>query len=367
MSRELPFQNARVAIVGLGLMGGSLAGALRSHCRTVIGVARRTETIETALAQGLIDWGSTSLEGAFQEADIVVLATPVRTIVKQIAEIGPLLPEGCLLMDLGSTKAQIMAEMARLPDHVQPLGGHPMCGKETSGIEVADPDLYQDRTFILTPLPRTSQAALALGLTLVQAAGARPLVLEAERQDFLVATLSHLPYMLACGLVSTADAVTSPDPAAWEIVAGGFRDTSRVAGSDVTMMLDILLTNRREVLRALDAFRTQLRELAHLVETTDEENLRETLSTVRGKRREMVPRAGLSWKPVQLYAAASACQAINRSRTGPCCWAPSPRDRAVWRTFCPPPTAWPASMPFERWASRSNSSRPPHSWSTGGG
>ncbi|MBL7064131.1 MAG: prephenate dehydrogenase [Anaerolineae bacterium] len=278
-----------ITIVGLGLMGGSLAGALRGKCRAVGGVARRAETVETALARGLIDQGTTDLARGVREADVVVLATPVRVILRQLAEIGPLLPEGCLLMDLGSTKAQIVAEMARLPDHVQPLGGHPMCGKEVSGIEAADPAIYRGCTFILTPLPRTSEDALALGRALAEAAGASPLVLEPERQDFLVATVSHLPYLLACALVATADATTSADPAAWEIVAGGFRDTSRVAGSDVTMMVDILLTNRKEVLKALDTYQTQLRHLTRLVEAGDEKEMRAVLSTMRAKRKEMFP------------------------------------------------------------------------------
>ena len=278
-----------VAIVGLGLMGGSLAGALRGKCRAITGVARRAETIETALARGLIDWGTTDLASGVREADVVILATPVRVIMRQLAEIGPLLPEGCLLMDLGSTKAHIVAEMARLPAHVQPLGGHPMCGKEVAGIEAADPGLYQGRTFILTPLPRTSEATLALGRGLAQAAGAHPLVLEPERQDYLVATISHLPYLLACALVSTADATVSADPAVWEIVAGGFRDTSRVAGSDVTMMIDILLTNQDQVLDALDAYRTQLRDLYRLVEDGDEEKLRAVLGAIRAERLRMFP------------------------------------------------------------------------------
>jgi len=281
--------NTQVTIVGLGLMGGSLAGALRGRCRAVIGVARRAETVETALARGLVDQGTTDLADGVRQADVVVLATPVRIILRQLAEIGPLLPEGCLLMDLGSTKAQIVAEMARLPDHVQPLGGHPMCGKETSGIEVADPTLYQGYTFILTPLPRTSEAALALGRALAEAVGAHPLVLEPERQDYLVGTVSHLPYLLACALVGTADATTSADPAAWEIVAGGFRDTSRVAGSDVTMMVDILLTNREEVLKALDVYQAQLHDLVRLVEAGNEQDMRTVLGTIREKRKEMFP------------------------------------------------------------------------------
>jgi prephenate dehydrogenase len=280
---------AQVTIVGLGLMGGSLAGALRGKCESVVGVARRQETIMAALERDLIDRGTTQLADGVADADIVVLATPVRVILQQIAELGPLLPEDSLLMDLGSTKGDVMGEMAKLPEHVHPLGGHPMCGKEISGLEATEPAIYQGATFILTPLPRTSEGALTLGRELATAVGSEPLVLDAERQDFLVGTVSHLPYLMACALVATADATTSADPAAWKIVAGGFRDTSRVAGSDVTMMTDILLTNREEVLEALNVFQSQITRLSRLVESGDEERMRTALTEIREKRLEMYP------------------------------------------------------------------------------
>jgi prephenate dehydrogenase len=271
----------RVAVVGLGLMGGSLAGALRGRCRAVVGVARRTETIEAALARGLVDQGTTGLASGVGQADIVVLATPVRVILRLLDDIAPLLPNGCLLMDLGSTKAQIVARMAALPAHVQLLGGHPMCGREVSGIAAADPTLYRGHTFVLTPLPRTSEAALALGRALVKAAGAHPLVLDPGRHDQLVATASHLPYLLACALVGAAETTASTDPMVWNVAASGFRDTSRLAASDVTMMLDILLTNREAVVEALGTCEGQLRHLARLVDSGDEEGLRAALTAVR--------------------------------------------------------------------------------------
>jgi prephenate dehydrogenase len=282
-------EDCRVTVVGLGLMGSSLAGALRGRCREVVAVARRPEVLDAAHQRGLVDRSTADLTEGLGEADIAVLATPVRTILRQLPAIAPLLRPGCLLMDLGSTKAEIVAAMASLPDGIEPLGGHPMCGKEISGLEAADPALYRGCTFILSPLPRTSAAAVELGRALARAVGAQPLVLEAGRQDFLVATLSHLPYLLACSLVATADATTSPDPAAWQIVAGGFRDTSRVAGSDVTMMLDILLTNRDEVLKAVANYQAQLDDLADMVENRDEKRLRAVLSTIRQKRKEMFP------------------------------------------------------------------------------
>jgi prephenate dehydrogenase len=285
----IQLEEAKITIVGLGLMGGSLAGALDGKCKAIVGVARREETISAALERGLIDRGTIHLATGVADADVVILATPVRVILHQIRDIGPLLPEGCLLMDLGSTKADVIAEMAKLPEHVQPLGGHPMCGKETSGLAAADPAIYRGATFILTPLPRTSEGTLALGRDLTRAVGSEPLVLDAQRQDFLVGTVSHLPYLMACALVATADATTSADPAAWKIVAGGFRDTTRIAGSDVAMMTDILLTNREEVLKAIDVLQNQIVRLSRLVEGGDEDRMRMLLNEIRQKRLEMFP------------------------------------------------------------------------------
>lgn len=159
------FARRRIAIAGLGLMGGSLALTLRSagHTGEIIGIARRPENLRTALALGAIDRGSTSLADV-GDADVVVLATPVRVILRHIVEVAPFVKPGALLIDLGSTKQAICTALAAVPTHIDVLGGHPMCGKETSGLDVADAALYRDKTFVLCPLPRTSHAALALSL-----------------------------------------------------------------------------------------------------------------------------------------------------------------------------------------------------------
>ena len=286
----MPLQTKRVAIVGLGLMGGSLAASLKaSHtCREVIGIARRSETTTLALKRDMVDRATTDLS-AVAIADIVILATPVRAIIEILPQVGQIAKPGCLIMDLGSTKTSIIRAMEDLPGHVQPVGGHPMCGKETSGLEAAEPELYQGQTFVLTPIQRTSVEALGLARELVEATGAHPLLLEAERHDRLVAATSHLPYLCACGLVKTAEELAQGDEAIWQLTASGFRDASRLAASDVALMADILLTNRAAVIEALNTCQAQLHDLANFLLGGDEEGLRSTLAASRERRRRVFP------------------------------------------------------------------------------
>jgi prephenate dehydrogenase len=265
-------------------MGGSLAGALRGKCQKVTGVARRPETVQQAIHLGLVDEATTELADAVGQADVLVLATPVRATITLMANMGDQVAAGCLVMDLGSTKAEIVAAMEQLPKGLEPLGGHPMCGKEVAGIAAADPALYSGCTFVLTPLVRTSAAARMLGEEIVHALGARPLVLAADRHDDLVAVISHLPYLLACGLVGTAQDASLSDPAIWEVASSGFASTSRLAASDVTMMMDILATNREAVLAAVEVFQSWLTTLSDIVCSADESAARAQLSAIREQR-----------------------------------------------------------------------------------
>ncbi len=272
--------DCRVAIVGLGLMGASLAIDLIHNglCREVRGIARRTATVLDAFFSGAVDLATNDLTTGVIAADIVILATPVRTIVDVIDELGPHLWPGTLVMDMGSTKAEICAALDRLPPGVQPIGGHPMTGKETAGFEAAEANLYRGATWVLTPLARTSPEAVCLATELVEAVGARPVVLPPARHDRLVATISHLPFLAASALVHTTAQVGAEDPTVWELAAGGFRDTSRVAASDTRMFLDILMTNQPAVLAQLDAYMEQLADLRRLLQAKDEPALRAKLA-----------------------------------------------------------------------------------------
>jgi prephenate dehydrogenase len=290
----MELHEARVAVVGLGLMGGSLAAALRAHevCREVVGVARRQTSITTALTLRMIHRGTTDLREGVTGADLVVLCTPVGDILTRLAEIGPWLKPGCIVLDVGSTKAEICRAMERLPEGIQPVGGHPMCGKESSGLAMAEPSLYLDKVFVLAPLQRTAPEAVDLAEALVRAIGARPLYLEPERHDRIVAAISHLPYLLAVTLVNAAERLSQRDGDAgddlfWALAATGFGDTSRVAASSIPMMTDIMRTNRAAILEAVRTAQAELAQVAELLHDNDVDALLPLFGAARERRRGM--------------------------------------------------------------------------------
>ncbi len=284
----IKLRDSTVAIVGLGLMGGSLALTLREQnaCHKIIGVTRDPRTRERAMARGILDAAGADLSLA-SAADVIVLATPVRTIIDQLARVGEVARDQAIVIDLGSTKRAIARAMEKLPLHVQPIGGHPMCGKEISGFDAADANLYHDAIFVLTPLARTSPQTISFAEAFVRSLGARPLILDPERHDKLVAVISHLPFALAAALMTTADESSREDDLVYALAARGFSDTSRLAASSTEMMLDILLTNRENVAARMRAYSRHFAELADFTEEQDEKSLRAILQNAATKRQSL--------------------------------------------------------------------------------
>ncbi len=281
-------QSLAVGIVGLGLMGGSLALALRAKnaCRTIVAVTRNARTRQDALERRAVDAAGDDLR-LLAEADIIILTTPVRTSIEQLPYVGQVAKAGAIVMDFGSTKRDITHTMQALPAHLEPIGAHPMCGKETRGFESADAHLYRNAVFVLTPLGRTSPETLVQTQSLATAIGARPLVLDAERHDRIVAVISHLPFALASALITTTDEYAQTDDLLYTLAAGGLRDTSRLAASSTTMMLDILLTNHDNVAAATRTCANHLNELADWMESADETVLRSRLERAAASRRRL--------------------------------------------------------------------------------
>jgi len=264
---------------------------LKRYKSTIIGIDHDPTTLDYAFTHNIVDETTTSITKGIRGADVIILAVPVRTIFSILNDFRDsnqvATKQNCLIMDVGSTKVQIVHCMEKLPLHMQPVGGHPMCGRETSGIEAAHGALFNDAFFMLTPLRRTDPQAISLAEDIVKLLGARPHLIGAASHDRIVATASHLPYSLACLLMSTAIKSAEQDELVWDVVSSGFRDTSRLAACDVTMMLDILMSNRTAISDELSSFDIYLQEFRKAIATQDEIWLRKFLSQVRQQRNQL--------------------------------------------------------------------------------
>jgi len=258
---------SNVAIVGLGLMGGSLAMALRGHCKGLFGCDLDVETLDLARRMKLVDAVDSNIEALLPKADLIVLATPVRTILELLITIPEFVKQPTVIMDLGSTKTEIVQAMEGLPHLLEPIGGHPMCGKEKSGLENANRVLFQGAPFAMSALRRTTPRARALAEEMIQVIGARTIWMEAEIHDEWVAATSHLPYLLSVALTSATPLEVSP------LVGPSFQSATRMAASSPKMMTDIFLTNQEPVLMAISRCVKKLEKLEKLIRAGDEEQL----------------------------------------------------------------------------------------------
>ena len=272
----------RVTIVGLGLIGGSLGLAVRRRrlAARVVGLSRRAATIRRAKRLGAVDVGTTNAQEAVRDADLVVLATPVETIVPMARRLARWMKPGSLLTDVGSTKASIVRALERaLPQHVAFVGGHPIAGSEERGLDAADPRLFDGSACILTPTPRTSRAALrrvaAFWMPLVD----RVVTMDPRRHDRLLAQTSHLTHLLAYCLTRSAEA-----GGLRRCLPPSFLDATRVAKSDPELWDDIFLTNRAGVLRAMDRFEREWRILRRLLARADRAGLVQFLKHAQARR-----------------------------------------------------------------------------------
>jgi prephenate dehydrogenase len=271
----------RIAIVGLGLIGASLGLALHRLSRppVVVGYDRDAATTRRAASSRAVDRTAGSVAEAVANADLVVLATPVRTIAPLLAELAPHVAAECVVTDTGSTKEQVVAQAAEAAPALAFVGGHPMAGRLTQGTQDADAALFDGTVYCLTPVESTPPDAVARVVELVESIGARPHFLAPAEHDGLVAAVSHLPYLLASALMAQA----TGDPAWREraaLAAGGFATMTRLAEGEPEMYADICLTNRDAILRQIDRFAEELAGLRAAIAAGDE-GLRERFNRAR--------------------------------------------------------------------------------------
>jgi len=263
----------KIAVLGLGLIGGSLGLALRHAgiARHIAGYDSNPDAIYQALVRGAITDMCNSAEKAVQQADLVVLATPILAMPELLERIAPALKPGVLVTDTASTKAQILNwAKTLLPANVVFVGGHPMSGREHSGIEAAEVGLFEGCTYCLIPNVQESSEGVTQMSEIVLQFGAHPLVIDALRHDRLVAGISHLPFVLSSALVKCLSKEED-----WKemttLAAGGFRDLSRLAAGSPTMYRDICVTNKVEILNWIDALAFELNNIRSLIARDDED------------------------------------------------------------------------------------------------
>ncbi|MGH8671584.1 MAG: prephenate dehydrogenase [Burkholderiales bacterium] len=277
----------KLVIVGVGLIGGSAALALRKagNAGHIVGVGRSRASLNRAVRLGVIDEASADLKHALAGADVVLLAAPVGQNAALMRAMAPYLEAGTVVTDCGSTKQDVIAHARRyLSAHLANfVPGHPIAGSEQTGVDAARADLFAGKTVVLTPLPQTSKKALSRAGALWRVCGARLRRMDPETHDRVLAAVSHLPHVLAFALVNNI-ALRRDARLLFSFAAGGFRDFTRIAGSSPEMWKDVCIANRKVLLAELDGYQRSLKEIRAAVRNSDAAALQKLFDNARRAR-----------------------------------------------------------------------------------
>lgn len=277
----------RLCIIGVGLIGGSLARALKQAgaAGEIIGAGRHEESLQKALELEVIDRYETDLAGAVSGADVVVVAVPLGVMPEVFAAIADSLSPDCVLTDVGSAKGTVVEDVRRAFGHIPPtfVPGHPIAGTERSGVEASFPELFQNRRVILTPLPETEAGAHGLVRKIWETTGAEVVDMGVRHHDEVLAATSHLPHVLAYCLVDT---LAREDDRAeiFRYAAGGFRDFTRIASSDPRMWRDICISNRTALVEVIGHFSRDLARLTEAIHSGDGQKILEIFQRAKRAR-----------------------------------------------------------------------------------
>lgn len=283
----------KIAIFGVGLIGGSLALCFKGkEGLTVVGHAHRPELAEKYISRGVVDEATTSVEEAALDADYIFLCVPVSLLEDYLRQLNKLpLKPGCIITDVGSTKASIAACALTLDlPGVHFIGGHPMAGSERSGVEAASSLLFENAYYVLTPPPDVPEQACTSLAELLQHTKAQVVRMDPERHDEIVGAISHLPHIIAVALVNQVHGYDNQDSMYSTLAAGGFRDITRIASSDPLIWRDILLNNRSVMLRLLKDWNQEVADFITLLETEDGEGIQEAFREANGFRSQLPER-----------------------------------------------------------------------------
>ena len=279
----------RLVVIGVGLIGGSAALALKRQGKVaeVVGVGRSQQNLELAYRRGIIDRATSDYADALDGAEIVLVAAPVAQFERIFAAIAPHLADGTVVTDGGSTKQDVVAAARvafgdRFPQFV---AAHPIAGTENSGAAAAFAELFENRNVVVAPEPETEARAVTRVRAMWEATGARVVTMDAARHDAIFAAVSHLPHLLAFGLVE--ELARRPDAREFfDFAASGFRDFTRIAASSPEMWRDIALANRDALIAELQSYRAQIERIERLIAERDADGLTQLFETARAARSE---------------------------------------------------------------------------------
>jgi prephenate dehydrogenase len=274
----------KIAIIGIGLLGGSLGLAIRERglAKSVYGYVRRQEVIEKCVASGIVDWAGCDLREVVNDADLIILCTPILQMKSLVEKMLPYIKQGAILTDVGSAKEKIVAELESMVQNSGAffVGSHPMAGSEKTGFEYARADLFNNAICVVTPtqnLPRTITNKVK---NFWKSIGGRVIELSPEIHDVLVSRASHLPHLLAAQLVLYVLDSNYPEQQA-SLCATGFRDTTRIASGSPEMWRDIALVNKDNLIKTLDEFIIRLEQLKKTLDEGDVGKITEFFNTAK--------------------------------------------------------------------------------------
>ncbi len=283
--REMPF--AKITVIGVGLIGGSFAKGLKEAglAQTVFGFGHNESNLKKAVALGVVDAYSTDIETAVQDSDLILLSVPLGVMKSLLLQMKPYLKEGVIITDAGSAKGSVIAAVqsvfGAVPANFVP--GHPIAGKERSGVEAAEASLFIDHRVILTPLETTSTEAIQQVTQLWQVLGANVESMSAQQHDEIFAATSHLPHLLAFSLVDMLNEHQELGNV-FPYTAGGFRDFTRIASSDAIMWRDISIENSTAIVKWLKQYQSKMTALTEMVENRDSEALQQLFVNAKQAR-----------------------------------------------------------------------------------
>ena len=274
----------RIVIAGVGLMGGSIGLALkRAHFKgKITGLGRRWSSLKNAIDAGAVDSATLEYEEALNDADVLLICTPVNIIPEIVGKAIEHARPGCVISDVGSTKGHLVAQVEKLiPEHLHFVGTHPMAGSHETGVGAAKADLFDGSACILTPTESTDPEAVDLVSELWRTTGARVEIMSPEDHDFLIAAASHLPHAVACALVQVVDAVENARGKALNFTATGFADTTRIASGDPDVWKGIFLHNADMISSMLNRFEKEIAEIRKALDSRDADRLADKLERAK--------------------------------------------------------------------------------------